>query len=231
MHALLLSLLFATAGFHGDRLQPYTNRWHFSAARPGEAPRLIGDWFDELTAGQRDGRKVLTRTQTVKYAKNGHTTTTVNVFDAGTLAPIERSGEGGDGGRTHVTFSRDVIHFGHQNAGQAAMTEATIEKPPPLFDFYGGMYGLLLAAAPLAPDYSGTFTSLGEAKPELREVSFHVAGKETVALPDGKQVETFLVDVDDPDGPMRFWIARQAPYIIRLRFTGGRGMTWSYEMF
>jgi hypothetical protein len=159
--------------------------------------------------------------------------TITNIVDAKTFAPIMSESKVVDGSFWHREFNGSVVQ-GQQKetpGGKIEEIRATFETP--VFDFYGGLYGLLLATFPLKEGYSATFPSdfqNNDGVEAVEWVTFHVKGKETISTVAGKQVETWLVENDAPQGHYQFWLSQQAPYIIKLIYTGPRGGKQIFEM-
>src|SRR5437879_6537660 len=91
--------------WHGEHLQAFTNQWKMKVVRPdGSVLEDAGSWTDELSATTIEGRSCWKRSQAATFKhKTGEvaaTTSTVNIFDAKTMAPVlrefERHVAGGD---------------------------------------------------------------------------------------------------------------------------------------
>ena len=251
---LLLTLFFLTASapsqerpplkvrvgdstVNGSILRPYTNLWQMSVITPSGKENLdVGTWSDQVEFVKISGHDFLQRTQVATFKKKGQvlaTTKTVNVFDPKTLAPVSRSfskhlQQGGDDS-THLTFEALSIHMEQTKDGKTITQDTRLEAP--VFDFYGGLYGLLLATFPLKSGFSASFASVGEDQPTVSQVTFTVTGEETVdAGPKGK-VDAWVVTSDTSQGPMKFWLTQTAPFIIRLEYKAkDSGVTWIYKM-
>ena len=144
----------------GLRLRPYNNAWLFSASFPDRPTRVQGIWSDHLEAVEVGGRSVLKRVQGMTYI-NGISQSVVNVFDPSTCAPISSEAHRPNGqvirrqfNGTQVTSEWPAESAGVPNAPAAASAAGTsgnpsrtvaFETPEPAFDFFGGMYGLLLS--------------------------------------------------------------------------------------
>jgi hypothetical protein len=99
------------------------------------------------------------------------------------------------------------------------------------FDFYGGLYGLLIVAFPLRPGFSATLPSVDEDTPTVSWMSFKVTGEDQADAGPKGSVSVYVVEADTNLGPMKFWLSKQAPYIIRLEYTAkDNGYSWKYQM-
>ncbi len=223
---------------HGAALRPYKNQWQVSVTTPqGKQNPEAALWTDQLDHIQVDGRKCLRRTQFATFKQDGQivgTTTTINVFDPKTMAPVSRSftrhiSKTGADDVTEMQFRDHALQFEHTADGKTTSQQARLE--PAAFDFYGGLYGLLLSTFPLKPGFSATLPSVDEDTPTVSWLTFKVTGEELVdAGPKGK-MRVYLVQIETNLGPMKFWLSRRAPYIIRLEYTAkDNGYTWKYKM-
>ncbi|HYX53574.1 MAG TPA: hypothetical protein VE783_08980 [Candidatus Limnocylindrales bacterium] len=221
---------------NGTGFKPYKNLWRTRLTHPDGKTLEMGSWSDLLTADKLNGREVLRRTQ-ISLTPEAFTMT-INTFDAHTLAPISTDWGpvGPDGGISperhfHRDFNGSQIHV-HVVSPQVPSgvrdDQTKLETAP--FDFYGGMYGLILAALPLKEGYSGTFPSVLEFQEKQDWVSFRVAGKERLDAGQKGAVETWKIDATTAFGKMYFWITQEPPYIIKLVNVTPKGDTWSWEM-
>src|SRR5205823_8792045 len=94
------------------------------------------------------------------------------------LAPLERDWRVFDGRFTHVEFrGREVERQAVRKPGAPLQTERAV-LPEKVFDFNGGMYGLLLRAFPLRQGYTATFARSEEHTSELQQLRLVVRGRE-----------------------------------------------------
>ena len=223
---------------NGAVLKPYKNQWQVSVTTPaGKENPDAALWTDELSFVKVDGHQCLQRTQVATFKQNGQVvgkTTTINVFDPKTMAPKLRSftrhvEKTGADDSTHIEFHDLEVHFEHSGDGKIDTEEVKLETPA--FDFYGGLYGLLLSTLPLKPGFSATLPSVDEDALTVSWVTFKVTGEDSAdAGPKGK-VKVWVVEADSRLGPMKFWLSQDAPYIIRLEYTAkDNGYTWKYQM-
>lgn len=201
--------------FNGTILKPYQNAWHYTVTLPDGSTRPQGIWTDELIRTNRDSRDVFVRVQGTVLV-NGRTTSVVNVFDPGTLRPISDQQTLKDGGlqkRTFLEASISSTRPGANGAPAASMKSL----PSPIYDYYGGMYALLLATAPLRPGLTATFTSIDEFSDDPIPVEFHVVGREPVRAGAKGFVNAWKVAAKRPGQyDLTAWVVQQPPYVIRL---------------
>ena len=221
----------------GAILKPYKNLWRMSiVAKDGKTIPDMGTWSDELDVVKNEGRESFRRTQIANFVRDGQplgNTKTVNVFDPKTLAPISRSFEkhaaqGGDS-TVKIEFRADLVEIVKTENGQTSTQE--IPRDTAAYDFYGGLYGIIVTAFPLEKGFSATFPSFGEEDIRTEPVTFKVTGSEFAdAGPRGK-IQAWVVEAATTLGPMKFWLSREAPYIIRLEYTAqANGAKWIYTM-
>jgi hypothetical protein len=209
------------ANVDGSFLKPYKNAWKIVYAFPGKEPFLVGTWTDELTAVEIDGQHLLKRTQMADYAKYNVVSTSVNVFDPKTMTPVSMDFKRSDTGEwAHRDFQKTLVKYRRGISAEETKTQTgQIEMPEPIFDYNGGMYGVLLAALPLKEGYRATFPTLSEDRDELDRITVTVGKPELVDAGPGKQVMAWPVDTEgnyDNKGHSIFWITKEAPYVIKL---------------
>lgn len=205
----------------GSFLKPYKNAWQVVYAFPGKEPFLVGTWTDELTAVEIDGRHLLKRTQMADYAKYNIVTTYVNLFDPTNMAPVSMDFRRSDTGEwAHRDFDRTQIKYRRGVAGDdGKMQTGQIETKEPVFDYNGGMYGVLLATLPLKEGLQATFPALSEDRDELDRITVEVGKQELADAGPGKQVMAWPVDTQGNHANKShsiFWITKEPPYVIKL---------------
>ena len=205
----------------GSLFKPYKNAWKVVYVFPGKEPFLVGTWTDELAAVEIDGRRLLKRTQMADYAKYNIVTTYVNVFDPKTMAPVSQDFTRNDTGEwAHRDFESARVKYRRGNSAEGAKTQSgQIELKEPVFDYNGGMYGVLLAALPLKEGFKATLPTLSEDRDELDRVTVTVGKQELVEAGPGKQVMAWPVDAEanyDNKSHSIFWVTKEAPYVIKL---------------
>jgi len=215
----------------GSRLRPYDNAWLFSVVLPGGGTRAQGIWSDHMDAVDLNGRHILRRVQGMTYV-NGVSQSIINIFDPATCAPITSEGRGRDGRLFRRTFEGSHVTTERPAQDSTPASTAALTAPEPVFDFYGGMYGLLLSCFPLDVGYSGTFTAVDEFRDVATPVSFSVVRRERIRAGSRGEVDTLVTVVDTPGQYTEtFWLARDAPYIIRLVITvPDHSRTMSFDM-
>ncbi len=223
---------------NGAKLQPYKNAWGMSVIKPdGTVLPDVGVWEDLLEVVNLNGRECFQRTQIARYKKNGEvvaTTTTINVFDRKTMAPISRSFErhGGPAGdkRQAITFGKDSMKIETTVAGKPDVKDVPATSA---FDFYGGLYAVLWVALPLKNGYLATLPSYSEDEDHPEKVSwvtFQVTGSETTEAGAKGKVQAWVVNCDSDIGNLKYWVSEESPYIIRMDYKQKNGPTWILKM-
>ncbi len=210
----------------GSYLVPYTNLWKLVITKDGKE---LGSstWSDEMSNVVVDGMPAMRRVQVI-LGKRG-TLTYVNVFDPKTLRPIAGSFSGSTGDYIARKFSADgrsVTTIDARGDGRALPQQHTAPLAEPVFDYNGGMYGLILRGLPLATGLSGTVVTLDATGDQVLRVPYRVVAREAVEAKPGTMVMTWVVDADfitadhKEDGSVfRFYLADAAPFVIKLVFT------------
>jgi len=159
---------------------------------------------------------VMLRVQGTTFV-NGTANTIINTFDPRSLAPIKSETHGVDG-----TIFRRIFNGAHVTSVTLASAAdkqepATADLPQSVYDFNGGMYGILLAALPLRKGLKGTLPAIADRDATLTAEPFEVLGRETVQAGARGNVNAWVVESTHPgEYTMRFWLTKDAPYIIRL---------------
>lgn len=210
----------------GSYLTPYTNLWKLTVTREG---REVGTstWSDDMRAVTVDGKPAMRRTQVVTGGRG--TQTYVNVFDPKTLRPIAGAfmNSGGDYlARSFAPGAASMTTTDARAERRAMPVQSTVALSEPVYDYNGGMYGLILRGFPLAVGLTGTIATVDLAANKLIHVPFRVVGREAVEGKPGTTVMTWVVDADfvTADGSeagsvFRFYLSDAAPFVIKLVFT------------
>lgn len=214
---------------NGSFIRPYKNAWRLTYSKPGGESIDAAVWNDEVETIKVGDRTLLKRTQFVTYNLRKRTTTTINVFDPLTMAPISRDFKGSGGAFNHVDFTGSDIKFERLATPGGAPRQGVMHLEAPVFDFSGGLYGLILVTAPLKTGFVASLPSLDENTEAVHWITFRVTGEEMVEAGPGRKIKAWVVETDD-QGPMTFWLTKEAPYIIKLVYSGPGGVTSTYTM-
>src|SRR5439155_19781585 len=85
-----------------------------------------------------------------------------------------------------------------------------------VFDFYGGMYGLLISTLPLADGYAAEIPAFDTDKMAIDWVPVRVKGRESIPAGMGKKTETWVVETPTKlYGRMTWWVTKEPPYVIK----------------
>ena len=212
-----LTVRVGDGAIDGTRLVPYENAWLMSAhAKDGRVVEQ-GIWSDLLRLQEVDGRQAYVRTQGMTYRK-GLSSFTINTFDPVTLAPISSEVHGPQGNVVTRRFAGAHIETRITPPGGTSESSQA-DLPAIVFDFNGGMYGLLLATQKLTLGMTGTLPAVAEFTNDYEVISYKVVGRERVRVGASEEIDTWVVETGDP-ASLRFWVSERAPYIIRLVIPG-----------
>jgi hypothetical protein len=176
---------------NGSFLRPYANLWRVTVTLPNGTVRDFGTSSDSVQRVRVGATPAFRRTQ-VATGPGDLADTTVNVFDAATLAPLADSMMRKGAHFRHRQFAGTRVRAGGpaDSAGRSAETELTLESS--MFDFYGGMWGLLLAGLPLRAGYAATLPSIYEFSDSVGWVSPRVVGRERLTVPHAGRVDAWV---------------------------------------
>jgi Protein of unknown function (DUF3108) len=157
------------------------------------------------------------RTQVAKYPKKGIQLTFVSVFDPKRMEPLSFDYSRSDNGNVrHVEFEHENVTYRHIDSTGAKPEEARVKLDRNVFDFYGGMYGLLISTLPLADGYTTEIPAFDTNKMAIDWVPVRVKGRETVPAGTGKKTETWVVETPTKlYGRMTWWVTKEPPYVIK----------------
>jgi hypothetical protein len=220
----------AEGALEGTILRPYDNVWLYTVRFPDGRVRTQGLWSDHLERAEADGRPVLKRVQGMTYL-NGVTSAVINVFDPATLRPYLNEQHRPDGSFLSRRFEGRHVVAEHRKAGESA-APVSADLTADVFDFYGGMFGLIIAAAPLKDDYAATLPIIAEDEDVAGTVSFKVVGREWVNAGFRGRVRAWVVTSETPGQyVMKFWLIQAPPYILKLEMTyPGQDYVASWDM-
>ncbi|HKW16460.1 MAG TPA: hypothetical protein VJO35_03025 [Terriglobales bacterium] len=204
----------------GSFLKPYKNAWKIVYEFPGREPFLVGMWTDELSEVEVNGRHLLKRSQMADYAKYGIVSTYVNVFDPKTMAPVYSDFKRSDTGEwAHREFDGARVTYRKAESAEAKTQTGELKLSEPIFDYNGGLYGVLLAALPLKEGLQASLPTLSEDRDVLDPVTVTVGKQELTDAGPVKQVLAWPVDTEANyanHSHSIFWITKDPPYVIKL---------------
>ncbi len=222
-------------GVDGSAIPEYTNTFEVIEVRADGTERVIGTWDDRVEIVERDGRKVLRRTQRSKTATGS--SVHFDEVDRKTLQPLSARYESNGTIVSDATWegprltAREVTTPAGLPATERVPVRLSVEFPKPVFDWH--LWGLLPSSFPLAEGYQAEFlahtTSDSEA-PLLRTFRLPVTGRETIDLGARGRVECYVVRVDAAT-PWTFWISRtRRPVpVVQLKIEAKDGSSWWWK--
>lgn len=201
----------------GADLKPCENFWNLTQKKPGEAPEEVGTWSDSIERTSFQKHPAFKRTQVANYHKKGVRLTFVSMFDPKTMEPFSFDYSRSDNGNVrHVEFRHETVTYRHKDATDSPPQETTVKLDRPVFDFYGGMYGILISTLPLDFGYQAEIPALDTNNMAVDWVSVRVTGRETVGAGPGKAAEAWVVETATKlYGRMTWWVTKKPPYVIK----------------
>ncbi|HKF55452.1 MAG TPA: hypothetical protein VKJ45_08415, partial [Blastocatellia bacterium] len=118
----------------------------------------------------------------------------------------------------HRDFDGATVRYRRGKSPDKSNAETgQLKMDEPVFDYHGGLYGLLLSAFPLKEGFTATIPTLSEDQDLFEWTTFTVRKPEPVEAGPGKQVMAWPVEIDEANkSHLVFWISKEAPYIIKL---------------
>lgn len=217
----------------GSFIKPFKNAWNVVRFKPDGTPVVVGSWTDDVQVGEEKGRPVLKRVQHEKLPRGNFVMT--NVVDRKTLAPILSDISNDKGYHMRLEFV-DPTHVKTEHVGGPGakpgepLKKEDLEISMPVYDFLGGMYGMLLVGFPLHEGYAAKFPIFLDEGNKIDWLTFHVGAKESVAAGPGKKVDAYRVTTEQGGFKMIFHLTKEPPHVIRLEETGPTGVRTVFEM-
>jgi len=210
----------------GSFIRSVTNAWRMTGTSPGGQRTDGGVWKDKIEVAETNGRAVIKRTQ-VDAGTEG-TTTFITETDQRTMAPLRAEVTTPAGLHRVLTFEKDRVHSVITLAGKTRESDLPLSQP--VFDFNGGLFGLLVDSFPLRENFSAKLP-IFDPRSGLAWATYTVVGRENVPAGKGRVVEAWTVEVQDPVRVARmiFSLTKEPPYIIRLQEVG-EGKFWVFDM-
>ena len=226
-------LLPGDAAVSGLGIRPHTHRWLITYFTPDGHPvpggrQRVATWYDSVRTTTLAERPTLYRKQVLLAPGDAPLEVIESWAEPRSLAPIRTVSHNADG----TTSTRDyrgarVTGYDPDSTapGGRKLIDTTLAGAP--FDFFGGMYDLLLDGFPLRAGYRVRFPAdLGGARggAALEWVTVSVASRDTVETGPGQSVPAWHV-VTGPTsvGRFEFWIAADPHYMVRMWYIGPRG--------
>ena len=217
----------------GSYIKPSKSHWKVTLTTTDGNVVDRGKWTDELQVVELKGRRVIKRLQEWTTPDGKLFQTVETVVDAKTFAPIVSDYKRADGLSGHKEY--DGVNFKDTYVStpnsETKKVEAKLETQ--VFDFSGGMFGLLLAAFPLKEGYSASLpmdTLDNDGNATIYWLTFHVKGREKVDAGAGRQVDAWVVETTAPQARWQFLLSREeAPYVFRVKSIrpNGNTMMWT----
>jgi hypothetical protein len=214
-------ILPGDARVDGSFIRTVSNAWKMTGTSPGGHSTDGGIWKDRIEVLDR----IIRRTQV--DSGPGGTTTFITETDRSSMRPIRAEVTTPNLHRV-LTFESDHVHSSVTVGGKSNEKDIPISQP--VFDFNGGLFGLLVDTFPLKEGFSAAFPVF-DPRSGLAWAHYSVIGRERVPSGKGRTTEAWTVEVQDPvrNARMLFSLTKEAPYIIRLQEIG-EGVFWTFDM-
>lgn len=210
---------------NGSAIQPYDNVWlvtvHYNDGRIVDR----GLSTDHVRFIDVNGKRYLSRIEgeddvIVHPGQQpvGRSSMTFNIFDPATMAPLhgESHSSAGDAIVRDFDGTRVTTKTRTTAGGPDASSETSTKEA--VFDFHGGMTGLLLASLPLAPGFQAQLPGIGDS--DLDYTPIRVIGEETVAAGRLGIAKAWKVEIGPAPAKSIYWISKQAPYVLKAVVNG-----------
>ncbi len=219
------------------RLQPYDNAFVATMIKLDGTVRVAGVWSDHLRLTEARGAPALIRMQAMAY-ETGVVEEHVNTFDRATFAPISDFQRNPDG--SAETWSVDGVHVEGKVTPKPGVEPKTsrFETKARGFDFNCCMRSLIPAAMRLKVGETIRVSAIPMADGDPDEVVYRVLRRERVDAGWRGRVDAWVLETDIPGlpgGVLHFWIADEAPYLVRMTLIGtidgsGKRYDQSFDM-
>jgi len=225
----------------GSFIQPYRVKWKLTGKGKDGTTKDGGTWSDTVSFIEKDGKELIARKQIWNYGTG--TETHISLVDHKTLLPRLTEFTSTVGIYYRVEYSADGQTARYQRSPapdanaksysvSSPMEQGTLKLDFPMWDYDGGMWGLLLAAFPLSDGYSAKIPVFHLVDPEKHPawVDFKVEGKDNVPIGGGTPIEAWHVTANSPQSgeTIRFSLSKVSPYVVGLQ-QEWQGLDWTFE--
>lgn len=218
----------------GARIKPHTMKWRLTYQTPtgspvSGGPRRVAAWYDSVRRERVDGRTVLHRRQVLRAPTDSVLEVIDNWVDPRTLAPIRTENRyPGNKLSRRDYHGTQVAGFDPDSTLPSGRKVVDVTLAEPVFDFFGGLYDLLLAALPLRAGYAirmPTDDGSADAGSALQWTTITVVGRESIAVGDSSRPEAawHVTTNRTAIGSFEFWIADRSRLMLKMWYIGPRG--------
>lgn len=229
-----VALRVGDARVNARALQPYTARRREVFVDAVHQVTDRGTWDDELRRELIDHREVLVRTLVATDPDGAVRETIRIVADGATFAPV-RSEWSGSGASYAYDFSGMRISGTRVNVAGEAPTRIDTSVWQPMYDYYGGVRDLFLAALPRTPGLftfpaATATTGAGAPQDSIHWPLVEIIGEDVTRGAGGKTVKAWRVEANTPYGFYKVWVTDAPPYVVRTVVLLGSGGRVTYEL-
>jgi len=194
----------------------------------GGQRRDIGRTTEEITIDRTGEAPVLTRVQRLESPELGAISVRLRLH-AETFEPIELDAVLPDAtaGTRTIGLRYDGRRVAASASGPAGDTvRTTVQLAQPAFDAYS--IELILRLLPLREEYAARFPVYSQ-RSGLRWVTARVVGSERVSAGGGRTADAWVVETDFGDSPVRYWIGKFSPELLKQLSEVAPGMRITFE--
>jgi hypothetical protein len=225
------------ARIRGAFLQPYRRlSRQIVTDGSGTVINARAQWTDEIQGPIRRGQVVQRIVTMLRFDGSIYAADTVS-FHHGSMAPAFST----EWVAGSLVWRREYADSGLRLRGQkmVAAQGSGFGAPPdssrrldkrfrePVFDFFGSMDGLIAAAI---PHVIGDVTCIATYMPAgdtVGTLTLRVLRKESVEAGPGRLLEAIVVETTGLGGPLRLWVSKQPPFILKSEEVALRnGVPW-----
>jgi hypothetical protein len=223
------------ARVQGARIRPYTTHWRVSYqgadGKPlSGGPRRTTSWYDTVSVTTSDGRRIIHRRQTLYASDSALLEVLDNWANGETLAPLRTELRVGKQPLATRTYEGTrIVGADPDSTAPNGVRRVSVQTAEPVFDFYGGIFDVFLAALPLRQGLVvklPTDDPTADAGTGLTWTTLSVIGRDTIATESRGPVESWRIEAPAAGtnkAHFVFWVADNAPYLVRMWYVGPRG--------
>ena len=208
----------------GSIIEDYTNKWkvtYISGDGKKVPNKIWTDYGQVMTLGEKD---YFHRVQDLYDPQMNLLDTWINMVEHKTLTPVSSSTLKPSGLFSHVKYEGTVAILRTNTTSKDTTTlETQTDFGQQVFDW--SLYGMLLVGLPMEEGLIAKLPIVGKAS--IGWLVVHVAGKEALTLPEGREITTWKVVTNQR---LTFWMSKSAPYVIKLKLDLPEGAQLLWEM-